>query len=39
MPAADECCGEGCRDCVFNDYMDALAAWEAAEAARRGLPQ
>jgi len=38
MPAPEECCGEGCRDCVFNDYLEALAAWEAAELARGAPP-
>jgi len=45
-PADDECCHSGCTPCVFDLYEDALdryrealAAWEARDAARRGHPQ
>ena len=30
MPAADECCGNGCEECVFTEYTSQLRAWEAA---------
>ncbi len=34
-PAAEDCCGEGCVNCVFDVYEAALARYEEALAAWR----
>uniref|UniRef100_A0A8B9P3U5 NADH-cytochrome b5 reductase n=1 Tax=Apteryx owenii TaxID=8824 RepID=A0A8B9P3U5_APTOW len=33
-PAPSQCCGGGCRPCVYDAYEEALARWERARAAR-----
>ena len=27
-PNGDECCGEGCCPCIWDNYYDALGRWE-----------
>ena len=34
-PVAEDCCGEGCVNCVFDVYAAALARYEVALAAWR----